>query len=150
VSFGVVLHFIVYSTYSSSSVHVTLTNRVSPFHPSQQHTMLSTLIALILAAILPFTYAIDFPRPIAFLIIHRSETPQNQFFQDITQYNTSDTSSYFIPDPSPTYLMRGTEDMRIFQWSRDTTLWKIRNVSPPLFSFRLLYALMIVYGSSSD
>jgi hypothetical protein len=150
VSFGVVLHFIVYSTYSSSSVHVTLTNRVSPFHPSQQHTMLSTLIALILAVILPFTYAIDFPRPIAFLIIHRSETPQNQFFQDITQYNTSDTSSYFIPDPSPTYLLRATDDMRIFQWSRDTTLWKIRNVSSPLPSFPLLDALTIVYGSTSD
>jgi len=121
-----------YSIYLSSSVHVILYHRVSPFHPSHEHKMLSTLIAIVLAAILPFTYAVDFPRPIAFLIIHTSETPQNQFFKDTTQYNTSDTSSYFIPDPSPTYLLRATDDMRIFQWSRDTTLWKIRNVSSSL------------------
>jgi len=133
VSLQVIVLYCLYSIYSTSSVHVTLTNRVSPFHPSETPTMLSTLIVpLLLTILLPFTYAIDFPRPIAFLIIHKSETPQNQFFQDTTQYNTSDTSSYFIPDPSPTYLMRGTEDMRIFHWSRDTTLWKIRNVCPPL------------------
>jgi len=89
--------------------------------------MISSFLIILSSILIPTTYAITFPTPIAFLVHYRSENQINQFFNDVTQYDTSDPILY-IPDPTPTYLIRGTGDTRTFQWSRDTTLWKIRNV----------------------
>jgi len=85
-------------------------------------------LLVLLISVITQIEAATFPRPVAFLIMYHNDNTSNQYFHDSTPYNTTDTSSLFIPDPSPTYLIQGTDDIRIFEWSRNTEVWKIRNV----------------------
>jgi hypothetical protein len=89
--------------------------------------MVSSLIALALHLIPAQATVFDPPVPLLFLY-NGNEPPSDQHFVDITPYPAS-SSDVFINDPSPTFLMSGTEDVRVFEWSRNIKDWKARNVS---------------------
>jgi hypothetical protein len=82
-----------------------------------------------LALVLVPAQAIVFDPPVPLLFLYNgNEPPTDQHFVDITPYSTN-SSNAFINDPSPTFLLSGTEDVRIFEWSRNIKDWKARNVS---------------------